>query len=144
MKASAVAPEIDELPPVMRSNPLRVLLVDGDSESLAATSSWFDQAPHVKIFAFSSAEEALTQSTGDSYDLCLLDNFLNGVNGVMLGAMIRALNPGARMLLMSEVLNARVERSALEHGFEAVIAKPIVREQLEHVLGRDGIGAVRQ
>jgi hypothetical protein len=42
----------------------------------------------------------------------------------MLGAMIRALNPGARLILMSGVLNPRIERHAFDNGFYSVIPKP--------------------
>ncbi len=142
MKASAAIFEIEEFPPAMRGQALRVLLVDRARGSLASAVSWIEEMPCVEVFAFSSAEEALTQSSGDSYDLCLLDYCLDGVNGVMLGAMIRALNPGARMLLMSEVLSPHVERQAVEHGFQAVIPKPITKEKLEQLLAQSRIMAV--
>lgn len=134
MKASVAAFQIDE-PPEVGGRALRVLLVDRDPASLASTSSWLERTSGVELFAFSSAEQALTQSHGDRYDLCLLDFRLEGVNGVMLGAMIRALNPGARMLLMSDTLAPQVVSKALEHGFQAVISKPVIEQQLEQLLG---------
>ncbi len=136
MKAPTTGHVFEALPPVMRGTSLRILVVDRDRESLGLMLAWLETENDVEVFAYTSAEEALNQSQGDSFDLCLLDYGLDGVNGVMLGAMVRALNPGARLFLMSKLQNPQVERQAVEHGFEAVIAKPLVRKHLAEIVGR--------
>jgi DNA-binding NarL/FixJ family response regulator len=55
----------------------------------------------------------------------------------MLGAMIRALNPGARLVLMSEAVNGPLVRQAIEHGFQGVLAKPCTTRDLASLV--DGI-----
>jgi CheY-like chemotaxis protein len=134
MKAAAKALVIDERPGVLGSARLRVLVVDHDEIQLNLITSWCETRTDVDVLAYSSAEAALTQSSGDSYDLCLLDYSLDGVNGVMLGAMIRALNPGAKMILMTRSLNPAIKRQAMEHGFQRVIAKPVGTERLAKLL----------
>lgn len=134
MKATAAPLTINNPPPPARRATARVLVVDRDSGTLDAIKTWFGGRSQVDLEAFGSAEEALTQSSGDSYDLCLLDYALDGVDGVMLGAMIRALNPGARLVLMSAAVNAPLIRQAIEHGFQTVLAKPLQFHELDRLL----------
>jgi CheY-like chemotaxis protein len=136
MSASAVTPEIDNAPPAgLERRARRILIVDGDAATRASISAWFHRHPPVELFDFSSAEEALSESGRDSFTLCLLDAGLTGVGGIMLGAMIRALNPAARMVLLTEAPSPQLERQALEHGFEAVITKPIREHDLLRLIG---------
>lgn len=134
MKASTAALSIENSPHVLRGARLKVLVVDQDRDELDSVTSWFETRNEVDVLGYSSAEEALTQSSGDCYDLCLLDYCLDGVDGVMLGAMIRALNPGAQMILMAEFLNPVIERQAVEHGFQRVISKPFRPETLADLI----------
>ena len=116
---------------------LRVLVVDDDPLVLESLQGWLVALPGVDVRGFASAEEAMNASHGSSYDVCLLDYRLGGVNGVMLGAMVRALNPGVRLILMSGVLNPRIEHQAFEHGFHSVIPKPFPLQQLTDLVFGD-------
>jgi len=136
VKAAATALEICDLPLPSPCGLMRLLVVDPDRATREAVATWSGDHPWIDVDVFASAEEALTRSTGVCYDLCLLDYALDGVNGVMLGAMIRALNPAARLFLMSEAVNGRLERSAVEHGFQAVFAKPLQHRALDDLLNR--------
>jgi CheY-like chemotaxis protein len=134
MKAATDKLVIDDAPHILGASRLKILVVDHDPEQLESVSSWCDAWPDVHVVGYSSAEEALTQSGGDSFDLCLLDYGLDGVDGVMLGAMIRALNPGAQMVLMARSLNPAITRQAVEHGFQRVVSKPLDSEMLEDII----------
>ena len=134
MKATTTPLAIQDPPTMARRALVRVLVVDGDPVSRRTITSRCDGNPMVDVEAFGSAQEALTQSSGDSYDVCLLDYALDGVDGVMLGAMIRALNPGARLVLMSEAVSGPLVRKALEHGFQEVHAKPLPPRELDALL----------
>ena len=112
------------------TSPLRVMVVDDDELVLTALSRWLEAQPGVEVRAFPSAEDALNSSSGSSFDVCLLDYSLGGVDGVMLGAMIRALNPAARLILMTGFPSRNLERQALEHGFASVLFKPVPAERL--------------
>ena len=113
---------------------VRVLVVEDDLDLLEALRSWFDDRPGIEAFTFASAEEAVASDLPSGFDLCLLDYRLGGVDGVMLGAMIREIDPRTRLVLMSGVLTPRVERLALEHGFQTVVAKPVSLGALEQLL----------
>jgi CheY-like chemotaxis protein len=134
--AGAAALEIENAPPVSGSDPRRILVVDGDPESRASVWSCIDGRPDMEIVGYATAEEALNAGSGRSYDLCLLHDRLSGFGGIMLGAMIRALNPAARMVLLTEAPDPQLEHRALEHGFEAVITKPIRPCDLSQLLDR--------
>ena len=115
---------------------VRVLVVDDDELVLESVRAFFAAHSTVEARAFASAEEAIIAGTDWSYDVCLLDYRLAGVNGVMLGAMIRAINPGARLILMSGALSRSIERQALENGFQMVVPKPFPPRRLtELILG---------
>jgi DNA-binding NarL/FixJ family response regulator len=114
--------------------PLRVLVVDDDPMVLESIREWLSAQPGVEALGYASAEEAMNASYGCGYDVCLLDYSLGGLNGVMLGAMIRALNPGARLILMSGVLNPRIERHAFDNGFHSVIPKPFPPRDLTNLV----------
>jgi CheY-like chemotaxis protein len=134
MKATAEGLVIDDRAGVIGGVRLRVLVVDRDRHQLDTVTSWCEKRSDIDVLGYASAEEALTQSSGDSYDLCLLDYSLDGVNGVMLGAMIRALNPGAQMVLMARSVNPTIKRQAVEHGFQRVVAKPIDPDVLRDII----------
>ena len=114
-----------EAPEPQPLSSVRVLLVDSNPAQLRSVLRWLDAQPRVRADGFLSAEEALTHGGGGEYDVCLIDERLGLWSGVMLGAMIGALNPAARLILMSESRHPRVERQAKEHGFHAVVGKPV-------------------
>jgi len=112
----------------------RVLVVEDDLDLLEALRSWLGDRPGIEAYTFASAEEAVASDLPAGFDLCLLDYRLGGVDGVMLGAMIREIDPRTRLVLMSGVLTPRVERLALEHGFQAVVSKPVSLATLDQLL----------
>jgi CheY-like chemotaxis protein len=126
--------QTDTTTPVAGRSRIRVLVVDGDERVLESLTAWLEGHPEVEVCGFATAGEALNQERRDSYDLCLLDYRLGSFDGVMLGAMIRALNPGARLVLMTAALNSRIERQAFEHGFHSVLAKPFPPRKLTEVI----------
>jgi CheY-like chemotaxis protein len=134
VKTAASALGIDERPPLARGGLVRVLVVDRDPETRERVAAWCDDRLGAAVDAFGSAGEALNGSGGAGYDLCLLGQVLDGVDGVMLGAMIRALNPAARLVLMGDTFSAQLARRALEHGFQTVLAKPPSPAALDDLL----------
>ncbi|HPA81877.1 MAG TPA: response regulator [Thermoanaerobaculales bacterium] len=136
VRPAAAALGIRGLPLPSPPGLMRLLLVDPDRSTREAVAAWSSDHPWIDVDVFASAQEALTRSTGVCYDLCLLDYALDGVDGVMLGAMIRTLNPAAQLVLMCEAVSGPLEHSAVEHGFQAVLAKPLGPPELDRVLGR--------
>lgn len=108
----------------------RVLIVDDDLALLAAMSDWLQLRCGAEVTTFASAEEAMAASRPESFDVCVLDYRLAGADGLTLGAMLREINPGVRLILLSGQLSATIESLALEHGFGRVFEKPIAPETL--------------
>ena len=72
----------------------------------------------------------MVATTPTSFDVCVLDYGLDGANGLTLGAMLRELNPDARLILLSGGMNPTIESLAIEHGFGNVFSKPVSPETL--------------
>lgn len=108
----------------------RVLMVDDDRALLEAMTDWLQLRCGAEVTACISAEEAMVVTRPESFDVFVLDYRLTGANGLTLGAMLREINPDARLILLSGELSATVESLALEHGFGQVFTKPIAPETL--------------
>jgi len=106
------------------------MLVDDDPAVLETLADWLEARCGAVVTTFASAEEAMSARRPESFDVCVLDYRLTGANGLTLGAMLREINPEARLILLSGELSATVESLAFEHGFGRVFAKPIAPEAL--------------
>ncbi len=112
----------------------RVLLVDDDLAVLEVLTHWLEESCHAEVTAFGSAEEVMAVITPESFDVCVLDYCLTGADGLTLGAMLRELNPSARLILVSGELSRTVETLAHEHGFGRIFTKPIALETLRKAI----------
>jgi two-component system response regulator RegA len=108
----------------------RVLIVDDDQDLMEAIAGWLESRCGAHVTSCRSAEEAMVATTPKSFDVFVLDYRLDGADGVTLGAMLREINPEARLILLSGDLSATIETSAFEHGFGRVFAKPVAPEIL--------------
>jgi DNA-binding response OmpR family regulator len=69
-----------------------------------------------------------------SFDVCVLDYRLTGTDGLTLGAMLREINPAARLILVSGELSSSVESLAREHGFRRIFTKPVSLDTLRNAI----------
>jgi len=112
----------------------RVLMVDDDPSVLESMTEWLEERCRAEVTAYSSAEEVMASVQPGSFDVCILDYHLDGANGLTLGAMLRQILPGARLILLSGELSANIEMLAFEHGFGRVFAKPVAPEKLAQAI----------
>lgn len=112
----------------------RVLMVDDDVLLLEAMTEWLEERCRAEVTAFSSAEEVMATVRPGSFDVCILDYRLDGADGLTLGAMLREIIPGARLILLSGELSANIEMLAFEHGFGRVFTKPVSPEKLAQAI----------
>lgn len=112
----------------------RVLLVDDDLDILEALASWLKASCDAEVTAFGSAEEAMASISPGSFDVCVLDYCLAGTDGLTLGAMLREINPAARLILVSGELSGNLESLAREHGFGRIFTKPVPLETLRDAI----------
>lgn len=127
------SPADEPLPAPVRGS-VRVLLVDDDPSVLSSIAEWLEVACGAEVTAVGSAEEAMVATQPGSFDVCILDYRLGGANGLTLGAMLREINPAARLILLSGQLSTSLEALAFEHGFGRVFAKPVAPEVLAEAI----------
>lgn len=118
---------------------IQLLVVDDDAAIREALADWLGHHQGVQVHAFASAEEVVAHRTLSDFAICLLDYRLRRIDGLTLGSMIRAANPEARVVLMSGLPAPGIERLAFEHGFRAVLQKPVSLARLGEILF-DGAG----
>ncbi len=117
--------------------PIRLLVVDDDAAIREALADWLADRKGVTVHAFATAEEVVANCPLSGFAVCLLDYGLTRIDGLTLGTMIRAANPESRVVLMSGLPPPGIERLALEHGFRAVLRKPVSLARLDEVLFAD-------
>ena len=103
----------------------RVLIVDDDLDIRDLLTDWLERRCGAQVTACASAEEAMAATAPKSFDAFVLDYRLTGTDGVTLGAMLREINPDARLILLSGHLSSTIESLAFEHGFGQVFTKPV-------------------
>ena len=110
---------------------INILVVD-DEEDILYTFTTLLNRQGYKVKAFSNSIEAFTHFTEKSpyfYDLILMDIRMPGINGVQLYNKLRAINPYAKILLVSalDVVNELIE-SIPGINMKEIIRKPIEPE----------------
>ena len=120
-EASAAAPEGKAL-----------LVVDDNATSREVLASW-GRRHGLLVATAADADEALAAAADlPSGFVALIDHSLPGTDGVRLGKQLHDQFPDARLVLLS---HASLAMSSRPKGvFEAVLAKPAKRTQVEHAL----------
>ena len=110
---------------------INILVID-DEEDILYTFTTLLNRQGYKVKAFSNSIEAFTHFTEKSpyfYDLILMDIRMPGINGIQLYHKLRAINPYAKILLISalDVVHELIE-SIPEINMKEIIRKPIEPE----------------
>jgi two-component system cell cycle sensor histidine kinase/response regulator CckA len=76
-----------------------------------------------------------TKAAGKGFDAVLLDlTVTGGIGGLEAAAMLKQLDPSARLIVSSGYSEAPVMSSFAEYGFDAVILKPWTVREMSEVL----------
>jgi DNA-binding NarL/FixJ family response regulator len=101
---------------------IRVLLVDDRTDFRRAFARLLERQPDLEVVAAAgSLAEGRTMLSG--VDVALLDRGLPDGDGLELIGELRALNPGARVLVISSTAEMRHPSDAIEAGADGVIDK---------------------
>jgi DNA-binding NarL/FixJ family response regulator len=101
---------------------IRVLLVDDHANFRRAFADLLESQPDLEVVGTaSSLAEARRKLSG--VDVALLDRGLPDGDGLELLGELRALNPGARVLVISSTVEMRQPTDAIEAGADGVIDK---------------------
>lgn len=109
----------------------KILVVDDEPLILYAIAKALHDSAEVKTVA--SAEEALEEINSCFYDLCFLDIFLPGLNGLDCMKKIREISPETKVAIMTAShLDDDMKRAIRESAYE-FIAKPFTLAQIKDI-----------
>jgi len=105
--------------------PIATLIVD-DSRTIRRVIRQVleDAVFKLSIEEAADGESALKRFKDGGYDIVFLDYAMPGLNGIETLDAIRAREPKAKVIMISAVPDATIERQALDHGAIAFLPKP--------------------
>ncbi|MBR5970593.1 MAG: response regulator [Lachnospiraceae bacterium] len=118
---------------------LRALVVDDESMNLMVAQRMFG-AYGMEVTCCSGGEEAVRKAFTERFDVIFMDHMMPGMNGVEATSRIRVMEKekNVRNIIIALTANAvsGAKEMYLSEGFDAFIAKPVERQELERVLQR--------
>ncbi|MHB8890284.1 MAG: response regulator [Acidobacteriaceae bacterium] len=112
----------------------RILVVDDDALILYSLSRTLkSRYPDIKTVA--DGESALEEFRKGVFDLCLLDFFLPGINGLEVMKKIKEISPRTKVVIMTAGAMDAGMRSAIEEGAFHFIEKPFDLSEVIAVAG---------
>ncbi|HKI01053.1 MAG TPA: response regulator, partial [Thermoanaerobaculia bacterium] len=122
----------------------RVLIVDGDSQSLRLITEMLRSDPLLsEPVGVGSAEAALRLlATGERVDCLLADLVLPGMDGLRLLHAAEEMRPDLKSVLMASKPTDDLHRAVLESGATRLLAKPLDFEDLLASVAKDRPGAL--
>jgi CheY-like chemotaxis protein/anti-sigma regulatory factor (Ser/Thr protein kinase) len=117
--------------------PLHVLLVDDNVDAAQTLAMLLESAGHV-VTTSHDPRDALLRASHDSFDACLLDIGLPGMDGFELARRLRAMETGRPALMLAITgYGQQFDRdSALTAGFDQYFVKPADPEELFALLAK--------
>ncbi len=122
-----------------RTRRRRVLVMDDEELVRSVATAMVGSLGHRVDVAVDGAEAIAlveqAQAAGDAYDLVILDlTVRGGMGGAEAVGQIRALSPGARVVVSSGYSDSAVIADHRRHGFDACLNKPYTMEALRATL----------
>jgi CheY-like chemotaxis protein/two-component sensor histidine kinase len=112
---------------------LRILLVEDDATVAAVVAELLGLLGHA-VTRVPHGLAALSELTGTSFDLAVLDLDLPGVDGMTLARMIRAQGHAFPLIALTARADPEAEPQARAAGMAAFLRKPVSRAQLAGVI----------
>ncbi len=102
---------------------LRVVIATADDAWRPVVEAWMLERVDLQVVKVRSVMELLDLEDLDRLDLAVLDHHLPGIDGLVAGAMLREINPGARLVLATGEPSHGLRQLAEEIGFWDVMEK---------------------
>ena len=106
------------------AEPLRILVVD-DNEDLLKTISIILKKTGFYVETAADGFVAVDRYLHGDFNVTLMDIDLPGINGVEAFRLIREMNPGAPVILMTGYSDEDLTQLAISEGAHCVLHKPI-------------------
>jgi two-component system response regulator AtoC len=108
---------------------MKILLIDDDEVSIKSLASFLEMASHC-CRAFTVPEQAIEEYRRNAYDVVITDMIMPGANGLEALRQVRAINPGAKVIIVTGHLDAEILITALNNRAYAFLSKPLKIEDL--------------
>ncbi len=113
----------------------RILVVD-DEKSIRFTTEAILSKEGYKVSTAKSYYEALNLIAEENFDLIFADVMLGGKTGFDVLHEAKKQNPGCHVVLFTGYPNTLAESEAFRLGAEDYISKPIIKENLLHIVNK--------
>lgn len=112
----------------------RVLVVDDALMMRKTIGTFLIRAGHVVVEEAANGEQAVAAYKKHLPDLVTMDITMPGVDGIGALEQITALDPGARVVMVSALGQKHKVFEALQHGAKGYILKPFTEEKLLSII----------
>lgn len=102
----------------------KVLIVDDEEEIVAFMGRFLKRLNIDSVLAI-SGEEALEKYKTETFDCVFLDVHLGGISGIEVLKRIKAINPNAKVVIITGSISSDNQSKVLEYGATDYIQKPI-------------------
>lgn len=103
----------------------RILVVDDELMITWLLCEALERIPNCQVLAAMSGEEAVALCESGSFDLVLTDYKMPGIDGLTLAAVIRHLQPGVAIILLTGHANEALYLQAAALSIRHVLNKPL-------------------
>jgi len=111
-----------------------ILIVDDEASICRTLSALFSRKHNMKVLAAFCGKEAVEMFQKESPQVVFLDIGLPDINGLEVLRRIKAINPAARVYMVSGFGDPALKRKADELGAAGYFTKPVSFDQLADVL----------
>jgi signal transduction histidine kinase len=133
-RMSSLSRAVQTPAPVCVCRPLRVLVVDDESEFIAGVRDILGGRGH-DVTAATDADEALAKAAGGVFDLVLMDFGLPKKNGLQLMRSMRRRGVMAKMVLMTGWDSEAITLDSQAAAYDGVLQKPFRHGDIDQLVG---------
>jgi len=113
---------------------MKVLVVDDNVMTRGLITDLLTEMGHQVVGEAENGDEAIRVFSEARPELVLLDMIMPGKNGLQVLQEIRAMDPAARVVMVTAVQQDIISKELMEKGAVAILHKPFMYDELEAVL----------